>query len=67
VLQRRQDASETLQQDLDTRPTPEPTGEPSVRTTVFVVDEKDFALLLPTRPGGMFFLAVSASPQPTLY
>ncbi|KAI0248000.1 hypothetical protein BJV78DRAFT_1240972 [Lactifluus subvellereus] len=51
VLQHRQDATGTTQQDLDLRPTPEPTGEPSVRTTVFISNEKDFALLLPTRPG----------------
>lgn len=67
VLQRRQDASRTTQQGLDTRPTPEPTGKPSARTTVFISNEKDFALLLPTRPGGMFVLALCASPQSTLY
>jgi hypothetical protein len=54
VLQRRQDASGTTQQDLDTRPTPEPTGETSVLTTVFAMNEKDFSLLLPTKPRGMF-------------
>ncbi|KAI0290151.1 hypothetical protein BC826DRAFT_913626 [Russula brevipes] len=48
---RRRDASRTTERDLDTRPTPEPTGEPSVSTTVFISDEKNFALLLPARPG----------------
>ena len=52
-LGRRQDTSDTVQQELDTRPTPQPTGEPSVLTTVFINSEKDFALLLP-RPGGTF-------------
>jgi hypothetical protein len=52
-LQPRQEASSTAEQDLDTRPTPEPTGEPSDETTVFIAGEKDFALLLPAS-GGMF-------------
>lgn len=52
-LGRRQDTSETVPQELDTRPTPQPTGEPSVLTTVFIKSDKDFALLLP-RPGGTF-------------
>src|ERR1700761_7016917 len=34
-LGRRQDTSETVPQELDTRPTPQSTGEPSVLTTVF--------------------------------
>lgn len=55
-LQPRQDASTTAEQYLDTRPTPDPTGVPSVRTTVFIASEKDFALLLPKDPGGMFEL-----------
>ena len=50
-LGRRQDTSETVPEELDTRPTPQPTGEPSDLTTVFINSEKDFALLLP-RPGG---------------
>jgi hypothetical protein len=53
-LQPRQDASTTSEQYLDTRPTPDPTGVPSIRTTVFIASEKDFALLLPKDPGGMF-------------
>jgi hypothetical protein len=61
VLQRRQDAT----QDLDLRPTPEPTGQSSASTTIYIVDQTNFALLLPTRAGGMFVLAMSASPQPT--
>jgi len=55
-LQPRQDASTTAEQYLDTRPTPDPTGVPSVRTTVFIASEMDFALLLPKDPGGMFEL-----------
>ncbi|KAI0249484.1 hypothetical protein BJV78DRAFT_1226498 [Lactifluus subvellereus] len=43
VLQRRQDASGTPQQDLDMRPTPEPTGEPSVRATLVSDAEMDAA------------------------
>ncbi|KAH9848752.1 hypothetical protein C2E23DRAFT_738830 [Lenzites betulinus] len=35
----------------DVRPTPEPTGESSASTTVHIIDEHDFALLLPNRPG----------------
>ncbi|KAL1948723.1 hypothetical protein VTO73DRAFT_10529 [Trametes versicolor] len=35
----------------DTRPTPEPTGASSASTTVHIIDEHDFALLLPDRPG----------------
>jgi hypothetical protein len=54
ALQPRQDASSTTEQDLDTRPTPEPTGEPSIETMIFITDENDFALLLPATPGGMF-------------
>jgi hypothetical protein len=61
VIKRRQDAYGTAQQDLDLRPTPEPTGESSASTTVFVVDQTNFALLLPTRAGGMSVLATSAS------
>jgi hypothetical protein len=53
-LQPRQDAPTTTEQDLDTRPTPDPTGLPSIQTTVFIASEKDFALLLPKNPGGMF-------------
>jgi hypothetical protein len=54
-LGRRQDPSETAPQELDTRPTPQATGEPSVLTTVFVNSENDFALLLPATPGGTLF------------
>jgi hypothetical protein len=50
----REEASGTTEQDLDTRPTPEPTGEPSIETTVFITGENDFALLLPAMSGGMF-------------
>lgn len=49
-LGRRQDTSETVPEELDTRPTPQPTGEPSDLTTVSITNEKAFALLLP-RPG----------------
>ncbi|KAI0367436.1 hypothetical protein BV20DRAFT_1045643 [Pilatotrama ljubarskyi] len=37
--------------DADVRPTPEPTGASSASTTVHIIDEHDFALLLPDRPG----------------
>lgn len=53
-LGRRQDISETVPEELDTRPTPQPTGEPSDLTTVFINNENEFALLLPVRPGGTF-------------
>ena len=49
----RQDASTPSERYLDTRPTPEPTGAPSLRTTVHITNDKDFALLLPKTPGGM--------------
>jgi hypothetical protein len=64
-LGRRQDTSETVPQELDTRPTPQPTGEPSDLTTVSITNEKVFALLLPSRPGGTFApcFNVRASPQ----
>jgi len=42
---KRQDA------ELDTRPTPEPTGSPSDSTTVHITSESDFSLLLPGRQG----------------
>lgn len=54
ALKPRQEASGIMQQDLDTRPTPEPTGESSIETTVFITGENDFALLLPAMSGGMF-------------
>ena len=54
ALQPRQGATGTTEQDLDTRPTPEPTGNPSAETTVFITGENDFALLLPAMSGGMF-------------
>ena len=54
ALQPRQDPSATAEQNLDTRPTPEPTGESSDETTVFITGENDFALLLPAMSGGMF-------------
>ncbi|THH18185.1 hypothetical protein EW146_g2756 [Bondarzewia mesenterica] len=47
----RRSASETA--DLDTRPTPQPTGDPSPSTTVHINNEQDFSLLLPNNPGGM--------------
>jgi hypothetical protein len=65
-LERRQDTSETVPQELDTRPTPQPTGEPSVLTTVFINSEKDFALLLP-RPGGTFASSFNLCTPPTPY
>lgn len=37
----------------DVRPTPAPTGDPSAGTTVHIVDEHDFALLLPSRAQGV--------------
>ncbi|KAF8469258.1 hypothetical protein DFH94DRAFT_774092 [Russula ochroleuca] len=51
ALKPRQEASGIMQQDLDTRPTPEPTGESSIETTVFITGENDFALLLPAMSG----------------
>ncbi|KAH9991912.1 hypothetical protein BJV77DRAFT_1005371 [Russula vinacea] len=51
ALKPREEASSTTEQDLDTRPTPEPTGEPSIETTVFITGENDFALLLPAMSG----------------
>ena len=50
----RQDASTPSEQNLYTRPPPEPTGAPSLQTTVHITNDKDFALLLPKTPGGMF-------------
>ncbi len=38
----------------DTRPTPEPTGDPSPSTTVHITSADDFALLMPSRQGGRF-------------
>ncbi|KAI0667214.1 hypothetical protein C8Q78DRAFT_1054612 [Trametes maxima] len=35
----------------DVRPTPEPTGASSASTTVHIIDEHDFALLMPDRAG----------------
>lgn len=64
ALQPRQDASSTTEQDLDTRPTPEPTGEPSIETTIFITDENDFALLLPATPGGMFEFVLVTGVRP---
>jgi hypothetical protein len=64
ALQPRQDASRTTEQDLDTRPTPEPTGEPSIETTIFITGKNDFALLLPATPGGMFKFVLVTSVGP---
>lgn len=50
--QHRKRESQTTPSDV--RPTPEPTGESSASTTVHIIDEHDFALLLPNRPGGAF-------------
>ncbi|KAG5639063.1 hypothetical protein H0H81_007321 [Sphagnurus paluster] len=36
---------------LDTRPTPEPTGDPSQSTTVHITSNSDFSLILPDTPG----------------
>ncbi|KAG6829147.1 hypothetical protein H0H92_005552 [Tricholoma furcatifolium] len=36
---------------VDARPTPDPTGDPSSSTTVHINDERDFALILPNKPG----------------
>lgn len=65
ALKPREEASSTTEQDLDTRPTPEPTGEPSIETTVFITGENDFALLLPAMSGGMFafVLVTRAGPR----
>ncbi|OJT07666.1 hypothetical protein TRAPUB_1465 [Trametes pubescens] len=41
---------ETQTTPADVRPTPEPTGASSASTTVHIIDEHDFALLLPDRP-----------------
>lgn len=38
---------------LDMRPTPAPTGPAGDSTTVYINTETDFALLLPSRQGGM--------------
>jgi len=64
ALQPRQDASSATKQDLDTRPTPEPTGEPSIETTIFITDENVFALLLPATPGGMFEFVLVTDVRP---
>ena len=54
ALKSREEASE---RDLDTRQTPEQTGELSIETTVFITTgESGSALLLPTMSGGMFDL-----------
>ncbi|KAG6856974.1 hypothetical protein H0H87_011363 [Tephrocybe sp. NHM501043] len=37
---------------LDTRPTPDPTGDPSSSTIVHINSESDFSLILPNQPGG---------------
>jgi hypothetical protein len=65
ALQPRQDPTGTTEQDLDTRPTPEPTGESSVETTIFITGKDDFALLLPAMSGGMFefVLVTGAGPR----
>ncbi|KAI0353876.1 hypothetical protein OH77DRAFT_1457380 [Trametes cingulata] len=47
--QRQKRQSQTTPADV--RPTPEPTGASSASTTVHIIDEHDFALLLPDRPG----------------
>ena len=53
-LKKEKRASKTVAvaRDLDTRPTPEPTGASSSSTTVHITDEHDFALLLPNRSQG---------------
>jgi hypothetical protein len=66
AVQPRQGASSTTEQDLDTRPTPEPTGESSIETTIFITDESDFALLLPATPGGMFEFVLATGARPRL-
>ncbi|KAG5641521.1 hypothetical protein DXG03_004826 [Asterophora parasitica] len=38
---------------LDTRPTPEPTGDPSQSTTVHITNTSDFSLILPKEGGGL--------------
>jgi len=50
ILRPRQDSSGATEEDLDTRPTPEPTGQPSIDTTVFITSVDDFSLLLPAIP-----------------
>lgn len=55
------DATQTI--SLDTRPTPAPTGDPSPGTTVHIKDKRDFALLMPGRQGGEFYLYPSIHPQ----
>lgn len=41
--------------ELDTRPTPDPTGAPSDTTTVHITSQADFSLLLPGRQGGEYY------------
>ncbi|GLB34732.1 hypothetical protein LshimejAT787_0202970 [Lyophyllum shimeji] len=36
---------------INTRPTPEPTGDSSPSTTVHITDKSDFSLILPNKPG----------------
>ncbi|KAH9011091.1 hypothetical protein EDB83DRAFT_2322273 [Lactarius deliciosus] len=55
-----QDTSETVLQELDTRSTPQATGEPSALTMVSINNEKDIALLLP-RPGELVSTAESGA------
>ncbi|KAH7887224.1 hypothetical protein F5I97DRAFT_1874181 [Phlebopus sp. FC_14] len=49
----------TRRQNLDTRPTPEPTGPSSSSTTVYITDENNFALLLPANDGELISEAES--------
>ena len=46
--------SPSMDDVLDSLPTPAPTGSNSPLTTVHITDESDFALLLPKKPHGKF-------------
>ncbi|KAH7920765.1 hypothetical protein BV22DRAFT_1097634 [Leucogyrophana mollusca] len=51
-IRKRQDSpSPTASENLDARPTPQPTGDPSPSTTVHIAGGMDFALLLPQANG----------------
>ena len=45
--------ADTSTTPADVRPTPEPTGTPSMKTTVYISNSTDFALLLPNTRGGL--------------
>jgi hypothetical protein len=53
--------SPTLVQPRDDRPTPAPTGDPSLNTTVHIADAKNFALIAPQNPQRMMFYSPTES------